>query len=91
MRRPLLFLCVLLFAFIALGMHVLKPPPWEGKALLRGEKVLLSGQVCDKEYREYENEQVLILFLQSVTSQNSDFNSKEKYVVKYLYMHCPFV
>lgn len=78
MRRPLLFLCVLLFAFIALGMQVLKPPPWESKTLLRGEEVLLSGQVYDKEYREYENGQVLILFLQSVTSQNSDFNSKEK-------------
>ncbi len=78
MRRPLLFLCVLLFAFIALGMQILKPPPWEGKTLLRGEEVMLSGQVYDKEYREYENGRVLILFLKSVTSQNSDFNSKEK-------------
>lgn len=78
MRRPLLFLCVLLFAFIALGMQMFESPPWEGKSLLRGEEVILSGQVYDKEYREYEDGQVLILFLKSVTSQNSDFNSKEK-------------
>ncbi len=78
MRRPLLLLCVLLFALVALGMQIFESPPWEKKTLLRGEEVILSGQVYDKEYREYENERVLLLFLKSVTSQNSDFNSKEK-------------
>lgn len=78
MRRPLLFLCVCMFIFMALIMHIYSPPPWEGKPGLRGKDVVISGQVYDKEYREYENEKVLILFLKSVSTSSSDFNSKEK-------------
>ena len=78
MRRPLLFLCVCLFVLIALGMQVFSPPPWEGKPNLRGADIVISGQVYDKEYREYEGEKVLILFLKSVSNLNSVFNSKEK-------------
>ena len=62
MRRPLLFLCVCMFIFMALIMHIYSPPPWEGKPGLRGKDVVISGQVYDKENRENENEQVLILF-----------------------------
>lgn len=89
MRRPLLFLCLCLFIVIALIMQVFSPPPWKGKPGLRGADIVINGLVYDKEFREYEGEKVLILFLKSVSNSNSDFKSKEKIRCEIFYEALP--
>ncbi len=67
MRRPLLCLCVCLFLIIALGMQIFYPLPFGGDApVWAEEKVCLCGQVYDKEYRENNGKEVLIIYLQSI-------------------------
>ncbi len=79
MRRPLLFLCVCLFVIIALGMQIFSPPPLNGIYAGRaGEELILSGQVYDKEYRENNGEEVLVLYLQSIHFQKEGITSYQK-------------
>ncbi len=64
MRRPLLFLCVCLFVLSALGMQITNAPPWDSElAVTTGEKILVVGQVYEKEYRAKAGEEIILFYL----------------------------
>lgn len=64
MRRPLLLLCVCLFVLSALGMQITNAPPWDSElAVATGEKILVVGQVYEKEYRAKAGEEIILFYL----------------------------
>ena len=64
MRRPLLLLCVCLFVLSALGMQITNAPPWDSELdVATGEKILVVGQVYEKEYRAKAGEEIILFYL----------------------------
>ncbi len=79
MRRPLLFACICLFAWIAVIMQ-LRPSPFAQNGFLdwEGEPIFLIGQVYEKEYRVSFGEEILVLHLQScIYSKETDVSYHE--------------
>ncbi len=72
-RRPLLWGCLALIAVIALWQRLANPPPWESELSSqfhekqRGKPVTVTGQVYEKEVRTLYGEEILFLYLRSVT------------------------
>ena len=75
-RRPLLCGCLALITVIVLWQRLENPPPWEselsrqfcGEEPFRKElSVTVTGQVYEKEVRTLYGEEILILYLRSVT------------------------
>ncbi len=76
MRRPLLCGCLALIAVIVLWQRLACPPPWEsefsrqycGEEQSRGgQPMTVIGQVYEKEVRTLYGEEILVLYLKSVT------------------------
>lgn len=71
MRRPLLFICVCLFVFIALGTQIADPPPWNSEiAVSVAEDVLVVGQVYKKEYKKTFDQETIIFYLDVINYSN---------------------
>lgn len=75
-RRPLLCGCLALITVIVLRQRLENPPPWESELSRQfcGEEpfhkelsVTVTGQVYEKEVRTLYGEEILILYLRSVT------------------------
>lgn len=68
-KRPLLCGCLILIAVIVLYQRLADPPPWEPQLprTLEGRLVTVTGQVYDKEVRTLYGQEVLFLYLRSIT------------------------
>lgn len=68
-KRPLLCGCLILIAVIVLYQRLTDPPPWEPQLprTLEGQLVTVTGQVYDKEIRTLYGQEVLFLYLRSIT------------------------
>lgn len=68
-KRPLLCGCLILIAVIVLYQRLADPPPWEPQLprILEGRLVTVIGQVYDKEVRTLYGQEVLFLYLRSIT------------------------
>ncbi len=67
MRRPLLYVCIILFVCIAAWMQITSPPPFEADHTgWEGETVIVTGRVYQKEYRIRYGEEILVLYLDSI-------------------------
>lgn len=68
-KRPLLCGCLMLIAVIVLYQRLADPPPWEPQLprTLEGRLVTVTGQVYDKEVRTLYGQEVLFLYLRSIT------------------------
>ena len=85
MRRPLFCGCMALVTVIVLWQGLADPPPWESRLSReygfsgegRGHSVTVTGQVYHREVRTLYGEEVLFLYLRSVTV-SSDAESGDK-------------
>ena len=68
-KRPLLCGCLMLIAVIVLYQRLVDPPPWEPQlpGEWDGQLLTVTGQVYEKEVRTLYGQEVLILYLKSVT------------------------
>lgn len=68
-KRPLLCGCLILIAVIVLYQRLADPPPWEPQLprTLEGQLVTVTGQVYDKEVRTLYGQEILVLYLRSIT------------------------
>ncbi len=78
-KRPLLCGCLALIAVIVLIQGLADPPPWEPQLPreLTGQPVTVTGRVYEKEVRTLYGQEILVLYLQSVTV-SSDTGSGDK-------------
>ncbi|MBO5282181.1 MAG: DNA internalization-related competence protein ComEC/Rec2 [Lachnospiraceae bacterium] len=78
-KRPLLCGCLVLIAVIVLIQRLVDPPPWEPQLPreLTGQPLTVIGQVYEKEVRTLYGQEILYLYLQSVTV-SSDAGSGDK-------------
>lgn len=78
-KRPLLCGCLVLIAVIVLSQGLVAPPPWEPQLPreLTGQLMTVTGRVYEKEVRTLYGQEILVLYLQSVTV-SSDTESGDK-------------
>ncbi|MDE7224398.1 MAG: ComEC family competence protein, partial [Acetatifactor sp.] len=84
-KRPLLCGCLMLIAVIALHRRMVDPPPWEPQlpAEWEGQLLTVTGQVYEKEVRTLYGQEVLFLYLKSVTV-SSDTESGDDESIPYI-------
>ena len=84
-KRPLLCGCLMLIAVIVLYQRLVNPPPWKAQLPVEWEGQLLTvtGQVYEKEVRTLYGQEVLILYLKSVTV-SSDTESGDDESIPYI-------
>lgn len=84
-KRPLLCGCLMLIAVIVLYQRLVDPPPWEPQLPreLEGQLLTVTGQVYEKEVRTLYGQEVLLLYLRSVTV-SSDTESGDGESIPYI-------
>lgn len=84
-KRPLLCGCLMLIAVIALYQRLADPPPWDPQLPVEqdGQLLTVTGQVYEKEVRTLYGQEVLFLYLKSVTV-SSDAESGDIESVPYI-------
>lgn len=84
-KRPLLCGCLMLIAVIVLYQRLADPPPWEPQLPpeWEGQLLTVNGQVYEKEVRTLYGQEVLILYLKSVTV-SSDTESGDDESIPYI-------
>lgn len=87
MKRPLLYGCICLIAFIAIWTCCFDAPPFYSDISVKdGEQILITGQLYQKEYRSYYGTDQTCLYLKSIqiiqsgTDQVLKMNSKYKII-----------
>lgn len=84
-KRPLLCGCLMLIAVIVLYQRLVDPPPWKPQlpGEWDGQLLTVTGQVYEKEVRTLYGQEVLILYLKSVTV-SSDTESGDDESIPYI-------
>lgn len=84
-KRPLLCGCLMLIAVIVLCRGLVDPAPWEPQLPreLEGRLLTVTGQVYEKEVRTMYGQEVLFLYLKSVTV-SSDTESGDGESIPYI-------
>lgn len=90
MRRPLLFGCICLAAFIAIWTYCFDAPPFYSELPVKeGEQITITGQIYQKEYQSYYGTDQINLYLKSIqiiypdTGQVSKINPKYKIICEW--------
>ena len=90
MRRPLLFGCICLAAFIAIRTCFFDAPPFYNEFPVKEEEqITITGQIYQKEYRSYYGTDQINLYLKSIqiiypdTGQVSKINPKYKIICEW--------
>lgn len=90
MRRPLMWGCLLLVAIIALWMYIFGSPIRGGELFLPldGKEVLVTGQVYQKEVRSSYGQEILSLYLKSISFSDPEskilLDSDSKQISKHI-------
>ena len=87
MKRPLLFGCIWLMVCVCVWTYYSDAPPfYKDISILKEGHILLTGQICQKEYSSYYGTNQTNLYLQSIqiidqdTGQVSEFNPSYKII-----------